>query len=90
MSMRTKIKEYRAKQNLTQERLAEMVGVRREYRQIRCPCCRAPRRGLRLDHGPLLQWGAPREGDRWEFVGHRRLCGSLHADVKGEGEGVGI
>jgi putative transcriptional regulator len=28
--MRTKIKEYRAKQNLTQERLAEMVGVRRE------------------------------------------------------------
>jgi len=30
MSMRIKIKEYRAKQNLTQERLAEMVGVRRE------------------------------------------------------------
>jgi putative transcriptional regulator len=28
--MRTKIKEYRAKHNLTQERLAEMVGVRRE------------------------------------------------------------
>ena len=28
--MRTKIKEYRAKQNLTQERLAEIVGVRRE------------------------------------------------------------
>jgi putative transcriptional regulator len=28
--MRTRIKEYRAKQNLTQERLAEMVGVRRE------------------------------------------------------------
>ena len=30
MSMRTKTKEYRAKQSLTQERLAEMVGVRRE------------------------------------------------------------
>lgn len=30
MSMRTRIKEYRAKQNLTQERLAELVGVRRE------------------------------------------------------------
>ena len=28
--MRTRIKEYRAKHNLTQERLAEMVGVRRE------------------------------------------------------------
>ena len=28
--MRTRIKEYRAKQNLTQEKLAEMVGVRRE------------------------------------------------------------
>jgi len=28
--MRTKIKEYRTKHNLTQERLAEMVGVRRE------------------------------------------------------------
>ena len=28
--MQTRIKEYRAKQNLTQERLAEMVGVRRE------------------------------------------------------------
>jgi len=28
--MRTRIKEYRAKYNLTQERLAEMVGVRRE------------------------------------------------------------
>jgi len=28
--MRTRIKEYRARHNLTQERLAEMVGVRRE------------------------------------------------------------
>jgi putative transcriptional regulator len=28
--MRTRIKEYRARYNLTQERLAEMVGVRRE------------------------------------------------------------
>ncbi len=28
--MRTRIKEYRTKHNLTQERLAEMVGVRRE------------------------------------------------------------
>jgi putative transcriptional regulator len=28
--MRTRIKEYRAKYNLTQEKLAEMVGVRRE------------------------------------------------------------
>lgn len=28
--MKTRIKEYRAKLNLTQERLAEMVGVRRE------------------------------------------------------------
>ena len=28
--MKTKIKEYRARLNLTQERLAEMVGVRRE------------------------------------------------------------
>ena len=28
--MKTKIKEYRAKHNLTQEKLAEMVGVRRE------------------------------------------------------------
>jgi len=28
--VRTKIKEYRVKQNLTQERLAEMVGVRWE------------------------------------------------------------
>jgi putative transcriptional regulator len=28
--MRTKIKEYRAKHNLTQEKLAEIVGVRRE------------------------------------------------------------
>ena len=28
--MKTRIKEYRTKQNLTQERLAEMVGVRRE------------------------------------------------------------
>ena len=30
MDMKTKIKEYRAKYNLTQEKLAEMVGVRRE------------------------------------------------------------
>jgi len=28
--MKNKIKEYRAKYNLTQERLAEVVGVRRE------------------------------------------------------------
>lgn len=28
--MITRIKEYRAKHNLTQERLAEIVGVRRE------------------------------------------------------------
>ena len=28
--MRTRIKEYRAKYNLTQEKMAEMVGVRRE------------------------------------------------------------
>jgi len=28
--MKTKIKEYRARINLTQEKLAEMVGVRRE------------------------------------------------------------
>ena len=28
--MKTRIKQYRAKLNLTQERLAEMVGVRRE------------------------------------------------------------
>jgi putative transcriptional regulator len=28
--MKTRIKQYRAKQNLTQEKLAEMVGVRRE------------------------------------------------------------
>jgi len=28
--MKTRIKEYRARQNLTQEKLAEMVGVRRE------------------------------------------------------------
>jgi len=28
--MKTKIKEYRTKYNLTQEKLAEMVGVRRE------------------------------------------------------------
>ena len=28
--MKTKIKEHRAKHNLTQEKLAEMVGVRRE------------------------------------------------------------
>ena len=30
MIMKTKIKEHRAKHNLTQEKLAEMVGVRRE------------------------------------------------------------
>jgi len=30
MEMKTRIKEYRAKHNLTQEKLAEMVGVRRE------------------------------------------------------------
>jgi putative transcriptional regulator len=28
--MKTRIKEYRAKFNLTQEKLAELVGVRRE------------------------------------------------------------
>ncbi len=28
--MKTKIKEYRAKLNLTQEQLADLVGVRRE------------------------------------------------------------
>jgi putative transcriptional regulator len=28
--MKTRIKRYRAKRNLTQEKLAEMVGVRRE------------------------------------------------------------
>ena len=28
--MKTRIKEYRARYNLTQEKLAEMVGVRRE------------------------------------------------------------
>lgn len=28
--MKTRIREYRAKRNLTQEKLAEMVGVRRE------------------------------------------------------------
>ena len=28
--MKTRIKEYRAKLNLTQEKLADMVGVRRE------------------------------------------------------------
>ena len=28
--MKTKIKEYRARHDLTQEKLAEMVGVRRE------------------------------------------------------------
>ena len=28
--MRTRIKEYRAKYNLTQEKLAELAGVRRE------------------------------------------------------------
>ncbi|HEX76695.1 MAG TPA: helix-turn-helix transcriptional regulator [Dehalococcoidia bacterium] len=28
--MRTRIKEFRAKHNLTQEKLAEIVGVRRE------------------------------------------------------------
>ena len=28
--MKTRIKEYRAKYNLTQEKLAEIVGVRRE------------------------------------------------------------
>jgi putative transcriptional regulator len=28
--MKTRIKEYRTKRRLTQERLAEMVGVRRE------------------------------------------------------------
>jgi len=28
--VKTKIREYRAKRNLTQEKLAEMVGVRRE------------------------------------------------------------
>ena len=28
--MKTRIKEYRTKHNLTQEKLAEMVGIRRE------------------------------------------------------------
>jgi len=28
--MKTRIREYRARQNLTQEKLAEMVGIRRE------------------------------------------------------------
>ena len=28
--MKTRVKEYRAKHNLTQEKLAEIVGVRRE------------------------------------------------------------
>jgi putative transcriptional regulator len=28
--MKTKMKEYRAKRNLTQEKLAQIVGVRRE------------------------------------------------------------
>ena len=28
--MKTRIKEYRARHNLTQEKLADMVGVRRE------------------------------------------------------------
>jgi len=28
--MKTRVKEYRAKYNITQEKLAEMVGVRRE------------------------------------------------------------
>ncbi|MFC1931398.1 helix-turn-helix transcriptional regulator [Chloroflexota bacterium] len=28
--MKTRIKEYRTRQNLTQEKLAEMAGVRRE------------------------------------------------------------
>ena len=30
LRMKTRIREYRAKQNLTQEKLAEIVGVRRE------------------------------------------------------------
>ena len=30
MDMRNRIKEYRLKQNITQEKLAETVGVRRE------------------------------------------------------------
>jgi len=30
ITMKTRIKEYRTKYNLTQEKLAEMVGVRRE------------------------------------------------------------
>lgn len=30
MTMKTRIREYRLKHNLTQEKLAEMVGVRRE------------------------------------------------------------
>lgn len=30
MTMVTKIKEYRAKNNMTQNKLAELVGVRRE------------------------------------------------------------
>jgi len=28
--VKTRVKEYRAKHNLTQEKLAEMVGIRRE------------------------------------------------------------
>ena len=30
LTMKNKIKEFRTRQNLTQEKLAEMVGVRRE------------------------------------------------------------
>lgn len=30
ITMKTRIKEYRTKHNLTQEKLADMVGVRRE------------------------------------------------------------
>ena len=30
IGMKTRVKEFRAKHNLTQEKLAEMVGVRRE------------------------------------------------------------
>jgi len=30
MTMRTRIKEFRTRHNLTQEKLAQMVGVRRE------------------------------------------------------------
>ena len=30
LKMKTRIKEYRTKHNLTQEKLAEIVGVRRE------------------------------------------------------------